>query len=277
MLSGRDRVRPPRSVSHPDSHADWKTLPASAVRSAWELTRRLAVLLLAAGRKTYRVIARFTPVAAHAIGRGAKRLGALLLLGARKTYRVVARFTPVVAYAIGRGAKRFGVLLLLGGRKTYRAIVGWVPVAQRIWKLAAQGFSRLPRKVRMGIATGVLFLLSLPFLLSLWAPPSTTLEVQSEHSFLSAELSLRVDDDLVYEGGLAGVEKRRFFRKTVQGSFSESLRVPAGERVVRVRVHSDSEGYDQTSETTVEFQENQTQRLVIQFRGRRNLNLSWTE
>jgi hypothetical protein len=46
---------------------------------------------------------------------------------------------------------------------------------------------------------------------------------------------------------------------------------------VRVRVRSEGDGYDQTREATVEFQENRTPTLVVGFGGRRNLTLSWIE
>ena len=145
---------------------------------------------------------------------------------------------------------------------------------------------RLSPKARVGIAAGILLLLLLPFLfqrttsgLIQLTTPSVPLRVESQHSFRSADLSIWVDGDLIYEGMLTGVASRSWLiRTTVRGSFSESLSVPAGERVVRVHVRSEGEGYDQTREAEVEFQEDRPSTLVLGFSGRgRNLTLSWIE
>ena len=152
----------------------------------------------------------------------------------------------------------------------------------------AQFLRRLPAKARIAVAAGVLLLLFLPFLFRQGAVPSAilgpsetaTLEIRSVHSFRSADLSVWVDDDLAYQGKLTGVVKKRMFglRKSVRGSFSAVLSVPAGKQVVRVHVHSARAGYDQTRETTAEFLKDQEHTLVLRFSGKsRNLYLSWTE
>lgn len=150
---------------------------------------------------------------------------------------------------------------------------------------AGMFLSRLSPRARIATAAAILLLLLLPFLLQRTAPgliqleiPTVPLQVEAQHSFRSAELSIWVDGDLVDQAELAGVAERRFLRTTVRGSFSGSLRVPAGTRVVRVRVRSEAEGYDQTQEITAEFLENQPRTLELRFNGRnRNLNLSWNE
>ena len=127
-------------------------------------------------------------------------------------------------------------------------------------------------------AASILLPLLLPFLFH-WETPLVPREIRSQHSFRSADLSIWVDGNLVYQDELTGVAKRRLlFRTTVQGSFSEVLRVPAGKRLVRVRVRSESEGYDQTRESAAEFRENRAQRLVLGFDGgSRDLILSWNQ
>ena len=163
---------------------------------------------------------------------------------------------------------------------------GLGPVLRDTSRVVAQSFRRLPAKARIAVAAGVLLLLFLPVLSregtilnAILGPRETaTLNVRSAHSFRSADVSVWVDDDLAYQGELTGVKKRRLFRSSVRGSFSASLLVPAGEQVVRVHVHSEREGYDQTQETTAEFLKDQEHTLVLGFSGRsRNLYLSWTE
>jgi serine/threonine-protein kinase len=135
---------------------------------------------------------------------------------------------------------------------------------------------RLSLKARIAVPAGIVLLLLLPSLFRM-TTPSVPLRIEFQHNFRSAELSIWVDGSLVHQAELTGAAERRLFRTSVRGSYSESLRVPAGKRVVRVRVRSEGDGYDQTREATVEFQENRTPTLVVGFGGRRNLTLSWIE
>jgi serine/threonine-protein kinase len=152
-------------------------------------------------------------------------------------------------------------------------------------ELVAQLYRRASVRGRVAVAAGILLLLLLPFLFQRTAPglirlttPSVPLRIESQHSFRSAELSIWVDGSLVHQAELTGVAERRLFRTSVRGSYAESLGVPAGERVVRVRVRSKGDGYDQTREATVEFQRDRIPTLVLGFNGRgRNLTLSWIE
>lgn len=148
---------------------------------------------------------------------------------------------------------------------------------------ARQFLGGLSPKARIAIVASFVFLLLLPFLfqratsgLIQLDTPTVVLQVESQHNFRSAELSIWVDGELVEEADLVGAERRRFFRTTVQGNFSGSLRVPVGKRTVRVRVRSEADGYDQTREAEVEFQEDRPSTLILGFNGRdRDLSLSW--
>ncbi|MGH9783865.1 MAG: hypothetical protein ACRD88_06725, partial [Terriglobia bacterium] len=156
---------------------------------------------------------------------------------------------------------------------------------RRASEFVAALFHRTSRKGRIAVAAGILLLLTLPFLfqrttsgLIQLTTPSVPLRIESQHGFRSADLSIWVDGNLLHQAELTGGTERRFLRTTVRGSYSEALRVPAGRRVVRVRVRSESEGYDQTREAPAEFREDRPPTLVLSFSGRgRNLTLSWIE
>ncbi len=135
---------------------------------------------------------------------------------------------------------------------------------------------RLPREAHIAIAIGVIFLVFFAFRSS--APvQAATLHIKCQHNFRAAELSVWVDDDLAYNGGLTGAVKKRLgVFETVQGSFSETVRVAAGKHVVRVRVSSPDEGYEQTKEIEGELILGSRRTLEISFAGRSNdLYLAW--
>jgi len=150
----------------------------------------------------------------------------------------------------------------------------------------ARFFHRVSMKARIAIGAGLLLALFLPFLFregtlpiaGLGKPKTATLDIRSSHAFRSADLSIWVDGKLAHQGKLTGVVKKSWFRSTVRGSFSESLTVPAGKHVVRVRVRSAGEGYDQSREITADMAEDQAHRLVLGFSEKgRTLRLSLGE
>ncbi len=104
--------------------------------------------------------------------------------------------------------------------------------------------------------------------------PKATLNVQCQHSFRSAELSIWADGDRIFQGEMRGVVKERLggLITDVQGSFAKVVQVPAGKRVIRVRVAAPDEGYEQTKEIKGEFLEDGEKTLYIGF-GKRNRNL----
>ena len=97
---------------------------------------------------------------------------------------------------------------------------------------------------RVRIAVGVVLLV----IAASWywfAAASATLTVAGRHSFRQAEISIWVDGDLKSTFEVSGSAKKKLgvFQK-IDGSFSRSLRVGAGDHTVRVRVHSLADGTD---------------------------------
>ena len=69
----------------------------------------------------------------------------------------------------------------------------------------------------------------------------SSLRVKVQHSFRAAQLSVWVDDDLVYSGRLYGTAKKKLgvVWEQAQGSFSDTFPVSTGSHQVRVRVAAD--------------------------------------
>jgi hypothetical protein len=101
-----------------------------------------------------------------------------------------------------------------------------------------------------------------------------SLRLKVQHGLRSAQLSVWVDDDLVYSGKLVGTMKRKFgIIPDLQGSLSETLPVPSGTHQVRVRVASD-DGSAQESMITGEFARNSQRTLAVNAR-RSDVSLNW--
>jgi hypothetical protein len=88
--------------------------------------------------------------------------------------------------------------------------------------------------------------------------------VNIEHQFREANASIWFDQRLVYERTLQGTAKSRavLFRRTV-GTQSDTMRVPAGTHLLKVRVRAPAEGYDENRTLTVQLPSNQEQTLRI--------------
>lgn len=69
----------------------------------------------------------------------------------------------------------------------------------------------------------------------------SSLRVKVQHSFRSVQLSVWVDDDLVYSGKLYGTTKKKLgvVWEQAQGSFSDTFPVATGDHQVRVRMAAD--------------------------------------
>jgi hypothetical protein len=101
-----------------------------------------------------------------------------------------------------------------------------------------------------------------------------SLRLKVQHGLRSAQLSVWVDDDLVYSRKLVGTMKRKFgIIPDLQGSLSETLPVPSGTHQVRVRVASD-DGSAQESMITGEFARNSQRTLAVNAR-RSDVSLNW--
>jgi serine/threonine protein kinase len=86
------------------------------------------------------------------------------------------------------------------------------------------------------------------------APADAMLQIEIEHHFTNATASVWVDDGLVYTQSLAGDKKRHalLFRKVVGHQF-QVVRVASGKHLVRVRIQSDADSYDQSKISSVAF------------------------
>lgn len=91
---------------------------------------------------------------------------------------------------------------------------------------------------RVRILAGVVAL-ALAFAWYWYAAGSATLTIAGHHGFRRAEVSIWVDGDLKSKYEVTGAEKRRFgiLQKT-EGNFSRSVRVGAGDHIVRVQFRS---------------------------------------
>jgi hypothetical protein len=97
---------------------------------------------------------------------------------------------------------------------------------------------------RVRISTGAVLLL----IAAAWywfVADSATLTIAGRHSFRQAEISIWIDGDLKSTFKVSGSPKKRMgVLQKIDGSFSRSLRVGAGQHLVRVRVHSLNDATD---------------------------------
>jgi eukaryotic-like serine/threonine-protein kinase len=105
--------------------------------------------------------------------------------------------------------------------------------------------------------------------------PPATLDIEMEHNFASAELSIWVDDQQAYSRKLEGTDKRRMVVfHSVQGHESHAIRLAPGQRSVRVQVASDVDSSEQSSTITGEFVSGKEKTLRIHFNKRGEMTLS---
>jgi serine/threonine protein kinase len=92
------------------------------------------------------------------------------------------------------------------------------------------------------------------------APPTparvapASLQIEVEHQFTEATLSIWVDDHLAYTRPLHGtVKKHLVFSRGIQGYRSDAVELAPGKHRVRVRVHSPVKAYDQSKTVAGNF------------------------
>ena len=108
------------------------------------------------------------------------------------------------------------------------------------------------------------------------APPAQ-LAVSFRHPFRRATLRVFVDDTLVLEEAVAGRVTRDLVAvKLRRGTFSGTLDVPPGERVVRVEA-DDGAGFRSSRRMRAAFASGETRRLVVVVDGvlRKELDVAW--
>ena len=95
----------------------------------------------------------------------------------------------------------------------------------------------------------------------------STLDIEIEHHFSEADLSVWVDDKLTYDQALHSQTKKHWnpFRGNVKET--ESLRIASGKHRVRVRVRSTPDKYEQTETVVGSFAKNHPATLLISFQG----------
>jgi hypothetical protein len=110
-------------------------------------------------------------------------------------------------------------------------------------------------------------------------PPVTSpamLEIEVEHKFAAARLSIWVDDSLTYTHTLEGTDKKHLvvFHQ-IQGHEFHAMQLSPGKHLLRVQVTSDEASYDQSATVTGDFVSEKETLLHIQFtkHGEMELNL----
>jgi serine/threonine-protein kinase len=102
-----------------------------------------------------------------------------------------------------------------------------------------------------------------------------TLDIEVEHNFTQARLSVWVDDHSTYTHLLEGSDKKRLVVfHGVRGHDSHVTHLAPGEHRVRVRVVSAVDSYDQSGTVAGEFASGKEKVLRIHFNKRGEMNLS---
>jgi serine/threonine-protein kinase len=107
------------------------------------------------------------------------------------------------------------------------------------------------------------------------ATSPATLEIEVEHKFAEANLSIWVDDRLTYTHRLEGTDKKHLVVfHHVQGHEFHAMQVLPGKHLLRVQVTSDVASYDQSATVEGEFASGQESVLRINFNKQSEMSLS---
>ncbi|MGA8272062.1 MAG: serine/threonine-protein kinase [Candidatus Sulfotelmatobacter sp.] len=102
-----------------------------------------------------------------------------------------------------------------------------------------------------------------------------TLEIEVEHKFAEAHLSIWVDGSLTYTHVLEGTDKKHLVVfHHVQGHEFHAMQVPAGNHELRVQIISDPGSADHTATIAGEFASGKEKMLQIHFDKRGEMNIS---
>jgi hypothetical protein len=121
----------------------------------------------------------------------------------------------------------------------------------------------IPLKGRAAILTGSIVLISLAVYTSLTG--SATLNLICRHTLRSAEISVSIDGKTIYSDHISASPKK-FYEILGKRSetFSKSLTVPSGNRVVEVHLSSATDGFDQTRQCEVSVPPGKEATLLIE-------------
>jgi eukaryotic-like serine/threonine-protein kinase len=107
------------------------------------------------------------------------------------------------------------------------------------------------------------------------ATPPATLQIEVDHKFAKANLSIWVDDRLTYTHPLEGTDKKHLVVfHHVEGHEFHALEVPPGKHRLRVQVTSDGAMSDQSAMVSGDFASGQENLLRINFNKNGAMNLS---
>jgi serine/threonine protein kinase len=102
-----------------------------------------------------------------------------------------------------------------------------------------------------------------------------TLEIEVDHRFAEANLSIWVDDSLTYTRALEGTDKKRLgVFHHVEGHELHAMQLSPGKHRLRVRVTSETQTYDQSAFVTHDFTSGQENVLRVTFNKHGDLNLA---
>ena len=107
--------------------------------------------------------------------------------------------------------------------------------------------------------------------------PFSTLDLAVQHQFKDATLYVWVDDKLTLTLPLHGAaQKKLVVFNGVRGVESESLKVPAGKRVLRFRALSTDQTVDLSKSLSAEFVGGDTKALQVSFERHNSvMHLNW--
>jgi eukaryotic-like serine/threonine-protein kinase len=106
------------------------------------------------------------------------------------------------------------------------------------------------------------------------APPAT-LEIEIEHKFPQAQLSIFVDSALTYTHPLEGVDKKRLVVfHSVQGHEFHAVQIPEGNHQIRATITTDPSSPDHSGVVTGNFVSGQEKMLHIHFDKHGEMSLS---
>jgi hypothetical protein len=121
----------------------------------------------------------------------------------------------------------------------------------------------IPPKARAALLIGSIVLISLAVYTSLTG--SATLNLICRHALRSADISVSIDGKTIYSDHISGSPKK-FYEILGKRSetFSKSLTVPSGNRVVEVHLSSATDGFDQTRQCELSVPPGKEATLLIE-------------
>ena len=101
------------------------------------------------------------------------------------------------------------------------------------------------------------------------------LEIEVEHKFAEAHLTIWVDDSLTYTRTLEGTDKKHLVLfHQIQGHEFHAMQLSPGKHLLRVQVTSDEPSYDQSATVTGDFVSEKETLLHIHFKKHGEMDLS---